>query len=192
MSIRTMAIAALLLALACSKREQPVAEKKTAPPTKTVTEAPVSASPAANEAKVGAPMPAYTAKLLDGSTFDLANEKGNVVLLNLWATWCGPCRYEIPELEKLHKDLAGQKFKVVGVSVDEGDPKEVQSFVTDQKVTYPIVLDPEGRLAALAQTTVLPTSLLVDRQGKVVWVKLGIVDTEDQEMQQAIAAALKS
>ena len=190
MSIRRMAIAALLLALACSKREQPVAEKKTAPATKTATEAP--ASPAATEAKVGALMPAYTAKLLDGSTFDLANEKGNVVLLNLWATWCGPCRYEIPELEKLHKDLADQKFKVVGVSVDEGDPKEVQSFVTDQKVTYPIVLDPEGRLAALAQTTVLPTSLLVDRQGKVVWVKLGIVDTEDQEMQQAIAAALKS
>ena len=192
--IRKITMAALLLlALACSKREQTHAYSKPESEKKTEPAAPAQPGAAAGtELKVGAPMPAYTAKLLDGSTFDVGTEKGNVVLLNLWATWCGPCRYEIPELEKLHKDLAAQKFKVVGVSVDEGDPKEVQSFVTDQKVTYPIALDPEGRLAAMAQTTVLPTSLLVDRQGRVVWVRMGIVDTEDQELKQAIDAALKS
>src|SRR5687767_28870 len=96
--------------------------------------------PAANEAPaapvtvdVGAQMPAYEAKLLDGTKFDITAERGNVLFLNLWATWCGPCRYEIPELEKLHKEHAARRFKVVGVSVDEGGDQVVRDFVNEQK-----------------------------------------------------------
>ena len=178
-------IAVVLLTIACAKAEQqpaPAATQTTAEP----------AQSEMREAVLGKPMPAYTAKLLDGSSFDIAGERGNVVLLNLWATWCGPCRYEIPELEKLHSQLAGQRFKVVGVSVDEGNPDEVRDFVAEQKMTYPVVLDPEGRLAEIFQSTVLPTSVLVDRKGRVVWKKLGIVDSKDEELVKAIELALKS
>lgn len=182
--------AAVVVAMACTKREQPAGYSKQAPPDKseTATTATESSTP---EAKVGEPMPAYTAKLLDGSTFDVAKERGNVVLLNLWATWCGPCRYEIPELEKLHADLGSQNFKVVGVSVDEGSVDEVRQFVADQKMTYPVAHDPEGRLAVLLQTMSLPTSILLDRKGVVVWKEIGIVDPSDEKFRQAVDAAIK-
>lgn len=183
--------AALIAAMACSRTEKQTTGKKQEPAGSRTETTATASLPEAVEVKVGAPMPAYTARLLDGSTFDVAKERGNVVLLNLWATWCGPCRYEIPELEKLHNDLAARKFKVVGVSVDEGSVDDVKAFVADQKMTYPVALDPEGRLAVLFQTTVLPTTVLVDRKGTVVWKEIGIVDPEDEKFRQAIDAAIK-
>ena len=139
---------------------------------------------------VGKAMPAYSAELLDGSEFSIAKERGNVLLLNLWATWCGPCRYEIPELEKLHQQHAAQRFKVIGVSVDEGGDQIVREFVDQQNMTYPVALDPEGRLAVLLDTTILPTSILVDREGRVIWKHLGVVTADDPEMKSALQKAL--
>ena len=185
---RTTLTALIVIAmLGCNQRENPAPPEvsSTAPTETTATEAaPVVIA-------VGEPMPAYTAKLLDGSDYDVASERGNVVMINLWATWCGPCRYEIPELEKLHKDHAAARFKVVGVSVDEGGDQVVKDFVEEQKMTYPVVLDPEGRLATMLDTTILPTTILVDRQGKVVWKKLGVVSASDVEMMSAIEKALQ-
>lgn len=139
-------------------------------------------------------MPPYEARHLDGRPFSIAAERGNVLFLNLWATWCGPCRYEIPELQKLHERYVGERFKVVGVSVDEGDaaPAAVKEFVAQQKMTYPVVLDPEGKLGGLFNTTVLPTSAIVDRAGKVVWMHFGLVTASDQEMLAALQKALQS
>ncbi|HUP50375.1 MAG TPA: TlpA disulfide reductase family protein [Thermoanaerobaculia bacterium] len=148
--------------------------------------------PAQSVVEVGRPMPSYSAELLDGSTFDVAKERGNVLFLNLWATWCGPCRYEIPELEKLHNEHLAERFKVVGVSVDEGGDQVVREFVEEQRMTYPIVLDPEGRLAMLFDTMILPTSAIVDRNGTVIWKKIGVVSLGDAEMMRAIEQALKS
>lgn len=144
-------------------------------------------------ASVGAPMPAYEARMLDGATFSIGAERGNVVFLNLWATWCGPCRYEIPELQTIHNRYAARRFKVVGVSVDEGEdaPAAVKDFVAQQKMTYPVVLDPDGKLGALFNTTVLPTSAIVDRTGKVVWMHFGMVSGSDQEMLTALEKALQ-
>ena len=136
------------------------------------------------------PLAAYKAQWLDGSTFDLATEKGNVVLLNVWATWCGPCRFEIPELDKLHAKYAGRGFKVVGVSIDEGGASEVKPFVDEQKIGYPIAVDQEGKIATLLQTSVIPTSVLVDKAGNVVWKHFGVVTTTDAELTQKLEAAL--
>ena len=138
-------------------------------------------------------MPAYSAKLLDGKSFDIAAEKGNVVLLNVWATWCGPCRFETPELQALHEKYDAKGFKVVGVSVDEGDPTEVKKFVGENKVTYPIALDPEGRVASVLRTTVLPTSVLIGRDGKIVWRKIGpVLPNETAALDSLIEQTLKS
>lgn len=140
--------------------------------------------------EVGATMPAYSATWLDGSKFELASMRDKVVLLNVWATWCGPCRFEIPELEILHKKYAQRGFAVVGVSVDEGGPQAVREFIDEQKVTYPIALDPEGKLASVFQTSVLPTSVLIDRQGKIVWRKDEAIMPNDKELIAAIEKAL--
>src|SRR5262249_30134639 len=149
----------------------------TTKPAATATQAPAKPQPETPSAStnVGDAMPAYTAKTLDGKPFDLAAEKGSVVLVNVWATWCGPCRFEIPELQKLHDRYSKRGFKVMGVSVDEGDAKDVQQFVTEQKMTSPVAVDPDGRIANLLQTTVLPTSVLLDRNGKILWREIGAI-----------------
>ncbi len=140
--------------------------------------------------EVGAGMPEYSAMNLDGTKFDLAGRRGKVVLLNVWATWCGPCIYEIPELQRIHDLYTARGFEVVGVSVDESGIESVKQFVDDKKMRYPIALDPQGKLASLLQTSVLPTSVLLDRTGKIVWKKYGAILENDQELDAAIKKAL--
>jgi len=146
-------------------------------PAATNTETTSAAAPATPAAggEVGTAMPAYTAKGLGGKPFDLASLEGDVVFLNVWATWCGPCRFEIPELQAMHDKYSSKGFKVVGVSVDETGIDAVKQFVSDKKMTYPVVIDPEGRIANILSTTVLPTSVIIDRKGRIVWRKLGAI-----------------
>lgn len=140
--------------------------------------------------EVGATMPEYAALNLDGSKFDLAQHRDKVVLVNVWATWCGPCVFEIPELQKMHDQYGPRGFEVIGVSVDESGAESVKAFVDEHKMTYPIALDAEGKLATLLQTTVLPTSVLVDRKGTIVWKQKGLIDESDQGLKAAIEKAL--
>jgi len=158
------ALFAVMLVAACS-REQ------------TATKPAVTASrePVASKAEAGEAMPAYKVALLDGKTFDTSSEKGSVVLLNVWATWCGPCRFEIPELQALQEKYAARGFKVVGVSVDDTGVAGVQQFIKENKVTYPIAVDADGRVANILRTTVLPTTVIIGRDGRILWRKVGAV-----------------
>ena len=156
------AVTVLLLLVACAREHKTVAAAATAEDSGPRTE-------------VGDVMPAYTATTLDGKPFDLKSEKGSVVLLNVWATWCGPCRFETPELESLHQKYRSQGFKVIGVSVDDTGAPGVQQFVAENKITYPIAIDADGRLANVLHTTVLPTSVIIGRDGRIVWRKVGAV-----------------
>jgi len=162
---KTLAVIALVVAAACSR------EVRT--PSQTA-KARVKPSVEAG-ADVGDPMPSYGTKLLDGKSFDVASEKGNVVLLNVWATWCQPCRFETPELQALHEKYSSRGFKIVGVSVDDGNDAEIKKFIEENKITYPIGLDPEGRVANVLRTTVIPTSVLIGRDGRIAWRKVGAV-----------------
>jgi thiol-disulfide isomerase/thioredoxin len=186
----------LLLVSACAKQEtkpsNPVKTQKTAtssaPASKTAKEEPADLASARTD--VGDPMPPYSAKYLDGKPMTIAAEKGNVVFLNVWATWCGPCRFETPELQSLQTQYAAKGLKVIGVSVDEGETDAVKTFVAEQKITYPIAVDPEGRIANLVQTTVLPTSLLIDRSGKIVWRQIGAILPNDAKLKAAVEKAV--
>jgi len=164
----------VVLVVACRKAEQPATGT-------------VAAKPPVKTERV-ATMPAYEATRLDGTPFKLGHDK--VVLLNVWATWCGPCRFEIPELQGLHDKYAARGFEVIGASVDEGDPKVVQDFVTEQKMTYPIILDPAGKIAAILDASVLPTTVLLDKSGHIVWKKIGAIAPQDAELAKAIEKAL--
>jgi cytochrome c biogenesis protein CcmG, thiol:disulfide interchange protein DsbE len=186
----------ILTALACAKRETPAtkapaAEKGHGFQTQTQASATETTATAAGQTvDVGTMMPAYTARMFDGKLFDLAGERGNVVFLNLWATWCGPCRYEIPELQSMHQKYASRGFKVIGVSLDDTGIDSVKQFVTQHGMTYPVVYDPEGKIAAIFQSSVLPTSVIVDRSGHVVWKKFGVVSMEDASLMAALNKAL--
>ena len=192
-------LCALLFAAACAKHEtRPVNPAK--PQTAKTTTSATAVSKTAKEeppaeltsarTDVGDPMPPYTAAYLDGKPLNLAGEKGNVIFLNVWATWCGPCRFETPELQALHNQYAASGFKVIGVSVDEGETEAVKTFVKEEKITYPIAVDPEGRIANLAQTTVLPTSLLLDRSGRIVWRQIGAIMPNDSKLKAAVEKAV--
>ena len=187
---RTVVLIALAV-LACRGSEKP-ATTTAKPATTTAARGAQQPAPEPPSAptNVGDAMPAYKAKSLDGAPFDIAAQKGSVVLLNVWATWCNPCRFEIPELQKMYEANAKRGFKVVGVSVDEGEAAEVKKFVEEQKMTYPIVLDPDGRIANLLSTTVLPTTVLLDRQGKIVWREIGAIPADDPTLKKALDAAL--
>jgi thiol-disulfide isomerase/thioredoxin len=177
----------VLIVASCKRSEQPVSRTHGfGTDTQTTASAATATAPG-----TGVPLGEYTALNLDGSKFDIAAKRDKVVLLNVWATWCGPCRFEIPELQKLHESYANRGVEVIGVSVDESGADSVKSFVAEQsKMTYPIVLDAEGKIANMLQTSVLPTTILVDRKGNIVWKKYGAIESGDTTLTKAIEAAL--
>ena len=193
--MKKVAVALMLVAaLACKRDEKPVTDagsrgKSETAQTATQTE---TAAPVVGQhgTEVGSIMPEYSAMWLDGSKFELEKHRDKVVLLNLWATWCGPCRYEIPELQAIHDKYAPKGFEVIGVSVDESGVESVRDFVKEHEMTYPVVLDAEGKLANVFQTSVLPTSVIIDRSGKIVWKKFGAIMPGDQELLKAIEDAI--
>jgi thiol-disulfide isomerase/thioredoxin len=191
---RVALLLVVTVAVSCGRGEKPAPAKgavgygTTAGQTQSA--APRGAEAHAAGTDVGAAMPEYGAMWLDGSKFELSGKRDKVVLLNVWATWCGPCRFEIPELQAIHDRYAAKGFEVIGVSVDESGVESVRQFVDEQKMRYPIAVDPEGKIATLLHTDVLPTSILLDRNGRIVWKKYQAITPNDAELQKAIEAAL--
>lgn len=142
-------------------------------------------------AEVGQPAPDYAAVSLAGDSVSLATLQGEVVLLNVWATWCHPCREEIPVLQALHEQHAEDGLAVVGVSVDtRGEQANVRSFAEDFQMTYPIWLDPGDRVSSIFRLVGVPSTFLIDREGTIVWKHLGPIPADDPALAQAIEAAL--
>jgi peroxiredoxin len=108
----------------------------------------------------------FTLVDLHGRRWSLKELKGKVVLLNFWATWCPPCRKEMPDLEALGKQFKGQGLVILSVTDD--DPEKVKSYVEKQNITYPVLLDAAGKLSAQFQIYGIPRSFLYDRDGKLV------------------------
>ena len=124
------------------------------------------------------PMPALAMARLDGGTWRMADHRGQVVLVNYWATWCGPCREETPGLVRLAKELGPQGLAVVGVSLDEGGREKVRAFVDEFRVPYPVTL-PERMSQMEYGMEGVPTTVLVDRQGRVAKTYVGAVREAD-------------
>ena len=141
---------------------------------------------------VGQPAPPYAATTLDGDTVSLASLGGSVVLLNFWATWCAPCRYETPFLQSLAEEHEAEGLRVVGVSMDTGDANEIiRHFVEEYGVTYPILSDPEMVGMDVYQILGLPGTFLIDRGGTLQWMRYGPVNENDEDFLQALADALQ-
>ena len=99
--------------------------------------------------------------------------KGQVTLVNIWATWCIPCRAEMPAMEKLYRELGPKGLRILAVSIDDGDAKDVRSFVDELGLTFEILHDASGDIQRIYQTTGVPESFLLDRNGVIVKKVIG-------------------
>jgi peroxiredoxin len=115
-----------------------------------------------------APAPAWTLKDLNGKTVQLSDFKGKVVILDFWATWCPPCREEIPGFIDLQKKYHGRGLTVVGVSLDQGGPGVVSSFVKSQGINYPIVMGDDSVAQQYGDIQAIPTTFVIDPSGNIV------------------------
>ena len=117
---------------------------------------------------------------LSGSSRRLSDFNGKVVFLNFWATWCGPCRFEMPSMERLYRSLKPKGLEIVAVNLQE-DRKSVQRFVDEYGLSFPVLLDTAGRIGAAYGARSIPTTYVVDRDGFVIAGTIGTRewDTED-------------
>ena len=125
-------------------------------------------------------MPDIVMAQLDGGTWRMTEHRSQVVLVNYWATWCGPCREEMPGLVRLSRDLGPKGLAVVGIAMDDGGEEKVRRFVEEMRVNYPIVIGDEG-LGKQYGLGGMPLSVLVDRQGKIADEHAGVVNKADTE-----------
>lgn len=133
----------------------------------------------------------YPAPTLAGDTVTLASLRGEVVLLNLWATWCVPCRTETPYLQELFEEYEDQGFRVVGISLDTGDAADqVARFVEEFGVTYTILHDPQMRGMELYQVPGLPATFMIDREGTIRWIRYGPILEGDADFLGALEELL--
>ncbi len=150
-----------------------------------------SAKPAQFQLKdaVGQPTPEFSLKDANGQTVHLADYKGKVVLLDFWATWCGPCKVEIPWFIDFEKQFKDQGFAVLGVSMDEDGWSVIKPYVADRKMNYRVLLGDDKVSNAYGGLDALPTTLLISREGKIASVHEG-VSMGKEEFKNAIAQLL--
>ncbi|MGI9426989.1 MAG: TlpA family protein disulfide reductase [Hyphomicrobiaceae bacterium] len=171
---------------------------------KTATAAPkTSAAPTDGNLSVGAmttfvfkdePMdlPEATFNNADGQAISLKSFAGKVVLLNLWATWCAPCRKEMPHLDRLQAELGSDKFEVVAVSIDRGSPEKSRKFLDEIKVkALKLYHDPSAQLGFTLKTIGMPSTLLLDAKGREVGRLVGPAEWDHADAKRLINAQLE-
>jgi len=128
-----------------------------------VTNQQVSGSSAPEE---NANAPDFSLKTINNTTVRLSDYRGKVVFLNFWATWCPPCRMELPAMEKLYEKLKNQPFIIIAVNIDNGDPGAVKNFVQSMNLTFPVLLD-DGNVSKMYNVNAIPTTFIIRKNGTI-------------------------
>jgi thiol-disulfide isomerase/thioredoxin len=136
------------------------------------------------------PAPDFVAVTLDGKKISLESLKGKLVLLNFWATWCPPCRLEMPTMEKIYKEFKGESLDVVAMNFMEG-PEPINLFLKEHNFTFTILMDRDGKIAESYGVRVLPVSFLIGRRGNVLARSIGYKDWHNKDTRQFISLLLK-
>lgn len=118
--------------------------------------------------------PDFTLQSLDGKTVHLSDYRGKAVLLNFWATWCAPCKIEMPWFVELQKEYGPEGLQIVGVAMDDASPKEIADFAKEMGVNYPVLIGKEAVGDAYGGVQFLPESFYIDRNGKVLDKAFGL------------------
>ncbi len=140
---------------------------------------------------VGQPVPEFTVRTLQGDSARIAAGEP-VTLLHVWATWCGPCQKEFPEIEAIQREFGPRGLRIVAVSVDEGDDDPVRAFAQDKGATFEIGRDPEGSVRRLYQGIGVPESYLISADGRLLVRQFGAIPEGAAAMRAAIEKALEA
>jgi peroxiredoxin len=133
--------------------------------------------------------PDFTLKSADGQTVSLAQFKGDVVMINFWASWCGPCRQEMPLLDSIYKQYKDMGFILLGVNV-EPHASSANAWLKKTPVSYPILYDPKSQVSQLYQVQAMPTTVIVDRKGIVRFVHNGYLPGDENQYMNSIRTLL--
>lgn len=137
----------------------------------------------------GGPLPALALQDLEGRPHRLADYRGRVVLINFWATWCGPCRDEMPSIQRLKYKLAGRPFTVLAVNLDEPESR-IRKFLSQVKLDFTILLDIERKAAKAWNARILPASFVVGPDGQIRYSVVGEIDWDHEHVVSRISELL--
>jgi len=139
----------------------------------------------ANAAAGAGPAPNFTLKSLSGKNLKLSEMTGNVVLINFWASWCGPCREEMPLLNALHKKYEPLGFTVIGVNVEE-QAANARGFLNDFPVDFPVLLDNKNQVSKMYNVIAMPTTVVVDRDGNMRFLHKGYKPGDEEKYRKMV------
>jgi cytochrome c biogenesis protein CcmG, thiol:disulfide interchange protein DsbE len=141
--------------------------------------------------EIGQPAPVYGARTLACDSVHLADLRGQVVLLNVWATWCPPCREEMPDLQEIYERHSARGLEIVGVSVDARNEREaVRRFVEEYQLTFTIWHDPDDAVGGRFRVIGVPSTFLIGRDGVLLWRHVGPVTADDPALNRMLEDAL--
>lgn len=140
--------------------------------------------------QIGQEAPDIAFKSYEGKNYRLSDLRGKVVLLNFWATWCPPCRQEMPSMDAAYKELKDKGLVIVAVSVDRDGKAAVAEFKQKMSFSFPVALDTEAKAARVYRVTSIPANFIIDRQGKIVNKVVGAVDWNSQQAKGSLVKLL--
>jgi len=146
-------LAVLLVCISCGRKADP--------------------SEAGTKAVMGAAAPDFLLKSVDGKDVRLSDYRGRVVLLNFWATWCPPCRSEMPSIESLNRKMSGYDFTILAVSIDGFETSQLRNIVSPNNYTFTVLHDPEQRVADIYLISGIPTTYIIDKNGVIIDKSVG-------------------
>ena len=139
---------------------------------------------------VSGPAPNFALQSRDGGPVSLEDFRGEVVMINFWATWCGPCRQEMPHLEALYQRYGSLGFTLLGVNVED-DPEGAARWLEETPVSFPILFDPKNEVSQLYDVIAMPTTVLVDRQGNMRFLHHGYQPGYENDYQTQIRTLIR-
>ena len=137
-----------------------------------------AAAPACSAREENTPAPDFTVTDLEGKTWRLADFKGKVLFLNFWATWCPPCREEIPDFIAAYKELRSQGLEIIGLSVDRMTMEKLGEFTKDVGINYPVGLATQDQIRAFRPGDYIPSTLVIDPEGRIRHRHVGAMDKD--------------
>jgi peroxiredoxin len=141
-------------------------------------------------ADAGGPAPSFTLAALTGQQAALSQYKGQVVMVNFWATWCGPCQQEMPLLDQMYKKYKPAGFTLIGVNVDKEGPA-VKDLMARKPVSFPVLLDPANQVSKAYHVDEMPSSVLIDRKGEIRYIHRGYRPGDENEYQDRIRQLIR-
>ena len=146
----------------------------------------------AKKSSVGYFAPSFKLRNIKGNYESLESYRGEVVVLNFWATWCAPCRIEMPSFEKLYRRYRSEGVTVLAITLDKNSENKIKSFVDEYGLSFPILLDEKGEVERLYPSMTIPFTYIIDRQGRIVARVDGAKNWESSETFEAIEYLLKN